>query len=62
MQTPVPWLHGQIIIFLLYLFLAVLGLCCSGDFSLVAVNGGYSLIAGHRLRIIVASLVAKHEL
>ena len=37
----------------IYLFLAVLGLCCCTDFFLVAVQG---------LLIAVASLVAEHEL
>ena len=32
------------------------------DFSLVAANGGYSLIVVHRLLITVASLVAEHGL
>ena len=45
-----------------YLFLTVLGLRCSMDFSLVAASGGYSLVAAHRLLMAVASLVAEHGL
>ena len=45
-----------------YLFLAVLGLCCSVGFSLVVTSGGYSLVAGHGLLIAVVSLVAEHGL
>ena len=45
-----------------YLFLAVLGLCCSAGFSLVVTSGGYSLVAGHGLLIAVVSLVAEHGL
>ena len=35
------------IIVFIYLFLAVLGLRCCKDFSLVAVSRGYSLAASH---------------
>ena len=45
----------------IYLFLAVLGLCCSG-FSVVAASRGCSLVAVCGLLIAVASLVAKHGL
>ena len=38
--------------------MAVLGLCCCLGFSLVAANGGYSLVAVPGLLIAVASLVA----
>ena len=37
--------------------LAVLGLHCCVDFSLVAVSGDSSLVAVHGLLIVVASLV-----
>ena len=52
---------GSFIYLLTYLFLAVL---CSvfvaaQGFSLVAMNGGYSLVAVHRLLIAVASVVAE---
>ena len=47
---------------LIYLFLAVLGLCCCVGFSLVVVSGGYSLFVVHGLLIVVASLVAEHGL
>ena len=43
---------------IIYLFLVVLGLHWCMGFSLVAVNGGYSLVAVHKLLIAVASLVA----
>ena len=45
-----------------YLFLAMLGLHCCVGFSLVVASGGYSLVAGHGLRIAVASLVVAHRL
>ena len=47
--------------FLIYLFLAVLGLCCCMDFSLVAESGSNSLVIVCRLLIVMASLV-KHGL
>ena len=40
----------------------MLGLHCCKGFSLVAVNGGYSLVATHRLLVVMASLVDKHGL
>ena len=42
--------------------LAVLGLCCSVGFSLVAASGGYSLGVMHSLLIVMASLVTEHGL
>ena len=45
-----------------YLFLTVLGLRCSMDFSLVAASGGYSPVAVCRLLVAVASLVVEHRL
>ena len=47
--------------FLIYLFLAVLGLHCSEGFSLVVERWGYSPVV-HRLLSAVASLVGKHGL
>ena len=44
------------------LFFAMLGLCCCMGFSLVVASGGYSLIALHRLLIVVASLFSEHGL
>ena len=41
----------------IYLFLAMLDLCCYVGFSLLAVSGGYSLFAACGLLIAVASLV-----
>ena len=46
----------------MYLFLAVLGLCCCTDFPLVAANGGYSLVVACGLLIMVTSIVAEHGL
>ena len=46
----------------IYVLLAVLGLCCCLDFSLVARNRASSLGVVHRLLIAVASLVAEHGL
>ena len=42
-----------------YLFLAMLGLHCCTNFSLVAVSRGYSLVVVHGLLISVASLVVE---
>ena len=50
------------IILFTYLFLAVLGLRFCADFSLVAANRGYSLVAGRRLPTGVASLIVEHRL
>ena len=44
----------------IYLFLAVLGLCCCMGFSPVAAIEGYSLAVVHRLLIAVTSLVVEH--
>ena len=46
----------------IYLFLAMLGLPCCGDFSLVVVSGCYSLVVVRGLLIAVASLGAEHGL
>ena len=46
----------------LILILALLGLCCCMSISLVAVSRGYSPVVVHELLIVVASLVAEHEL
>ena len=48
--------------FKIYLFLAVLGLCCCTGFSLVASSGGYSLVSVHRLFILISVLVVEHGL
>ena len=51
------------IILFIYLFLAVLGLCCCMGFSLVAVSRGYSLVVvPTRLLIEVASLVVECQI
>ena len=44
------------------LFLAVLGLPCCVGFSLVVESRSYSVVVGHRLLIVVASLAAEHRL
>ena len=46
----------------LCLFLAVLGLRCSVDFSTVAANRGYSLVSVCSLLIAVASFAVEHGL
>ena len=46
----------------IHLFLALLGLHRFVRFSLVAVNGGYSLVVVLGLLFAVASLVVEHEL
>ena len=43
-----------------YLFLAVLGLCCCSGFSLAVASRGYALVAVSRL-IAVAFLVAENR-
>ena len=45
-----------------YLFLAVLGLCCSTGFSLAVVSGVYSLVAARGLLVAVASLAVEQVL
>ena len=58
--TTVP--PGKPLIYLFYLFLAVLGLrCCMQAFSSCG-ERGLPFIAVHRLLIAVASLVAEHGL
>ena len=47
---------------IIYLFLAVLDLCCCAGFSLVAASGGYYPAAVCRLLFVVASHVAEHGL
>ena len=41
----------------IYLFLSLLGLHCCMGFSLVTVNGGYFLVAGHKPLIAVDFLL-----
>ena len=45
-----------------YLFLAVLGLCCFTGFSLDVVSQGDSPVAGHELLTAVASSAVEHGL
>ena len=47
---------------LVYLFLAVLDLCCCVQVSLIAGSWDYCLVLVHRLLIVVASLIVKHRL
>ena len=46
----------------LFIYLAVLGLCCCVGLSLVAASGDCSLIAVHGFLILVASLITEHGL
>ena len=52
----------QIFYNFIYLFLAVLALCCCTGFFLVAASGGYSRVAACGLLIAVASIVAESGL
>ena len=45
----------------MYLFLAVLSLRCSVDFSCAVASGGSSLVAVHELLTAVASLVVEYN-
>ena len=47
---------------MIYLFVAVLGLCCCEVFSLVAASGDASVAVVPGLFITVASLVVEHRL
>ena len=46
----------------LFIYLAVLGLCCCVGLSLVAASGDCCLIAVHGFLILVASLITEHGL
>ena len=50
------------IFYFIYLLLAVLGLCCCTDFSLVVASRGYSLVAVHGFLIVEASLDVEYRL
>ena len=54
-------MEGMTLIFV-YLFLAVLGLCCCTGFALVVARGGYSLVGVRGLLITVASPVSERGL
>ena len=54
--------HQSSFLRLIYLFLALLGLCCCTDFSLVVLSGGCSQVVVFRLLIVVASLVVELRL
>ena len=54
-----PWVDSA---FSFHFFLSVLSLCCCTGLSLVAENGGYSLVGVHRLLTVVAPLVVQHWL
>ena len=54
--------HQSSILRLIYLFLALLGLCFCTDFSLVVLSGGCSQVVVFRLLIAVASLVVELRL
>ena len=47
---------------IVYLFLALLGLCCCVGFSLVVASGGHSLVAVCGFLIVGPSLVSEHGL
>ena len=57
-----PLTHVLVRSLFFVLFFAMLGLCCCMGFSLVVASGDYSLIALHRLLIVVASLFSEHGL
>ena len=62
LQYPLIILFFFLIIYLIYLFLAVLGLrCCTRAFSSCG-EQGLLFVEVHRLLIAVASLVAEHRL
>ena len=46
------------LIYFIFLFLALLGLCCHAGFAPVAAKGTTLLVAMHGLLIVVTSLVA----
>ena len=46
----------------IYLFLVVLGLQCCTGFSLVVLSGDFSVVASHRLLIMVVYLIVEHGL
>ena len=48
--------------FILFIYLAVLGLHCCVDFSLVVASNSYCLVVVHELLIAVASFVVDHRL
>lgn len=48
------------IILLIYLFLALLGLCSCAGSSVVVLSGDYHLVVVFGLLVAVASLVAEH--
>ena len=56
-NKPIKGIHHFLkIILFIYLFLALLGLCCYEGFSLVVASRGYSPVAMHELLTVVASL------
>ena len=59
---PIPGIRRRYTGDLLYLFLAVLGLCCCTGFALVAKSGVHALVAEDGLLTSVASLIAEHGL
>ena len=57
---PLQWKAKSFLNLIIYLFLAVLGLCCCGGSSLVAASSGPSLAELCSLLIKVASVGAEH--
>ena len=58
---PLHWKAKSFLNLIIYLFLAVLSLCCCGGSSLVAASGSHSLAELCSLLIEVASVGAEHE-
>ena len=55
-QVCVPFLKKSV-----YLFWAMLGLCCRAGFFLIVVSRGYSVVMVHGPLIAVASLMTEHK-
>jgi len=64
LQKETPPIQNQFVFFFkkifIYLFLAMLGLCCCVDFSLVLASRGYSLAGVCGFFTVVASLAVEH--
>ena len=55
-----PWVNTAVFFFLMILFITVLSVYCSLDFSLAVSGGSYSPVVVHRLLTAVASFLAEH--
>ena len=58
-QVLCSFFKSYFIIQFIYLFLAVLGLCCSADFSLAVASGGCCVVLVLWILIAVGSLAAE---